>query len=101
MVDGTKVESKSVKLAGGKSTTVDFTLVKDTAGVYKVEVDGLTGSFTVKMEITLPVPSPAQPPAISKLPKPINWPVLGGLIGGVIIVVGLLLYFLVVKRKPT
>ena len=69
MVDGVKVESKSVKLAGVKSTTVDFTLVKDTAGVYKVEVDGLTGSFTVS--------PPVQPqrPAVRPPVRP-QWPAM-------------------------
>jgi len=46
---------------------VTFTISKDVAGTYSVNVSGLTGSFAVKA-------------------PPINWWLIGGIIAGVIII---------------
>jgi len=81
-IDGVVEETKEVTVAAGASEQVNFTTSKDVAGTYSVDVNGLTGSF----EVVLP-PKP-----------PINWPLIGGIIGGVI-VVGLLIYFLVFRRR--
>ncbi len=77
-----------------------------------MNVNGLTDSFTVKEEeaaaaVTTP---PTLPPAEETSPSPsadetslppptkeINWPVLGGVIGGVV-AMGLLIFFLVRRR---
>jgi uncharacterized membrane protein len=48
MIADVVVDTKDVTLAGGESTFVTFTIVKDAAGIYSVEVDGLVGSFTVR-----------------------------------------------------
>jgi hypothetical protein len=45
--DGVEVESKNIALAGGVTETVSFTAVKDTAGTYNIEVEGLTTTLTV------------------------------------------------------
>jgi len=80
-IDGVKEAEKTVTIAAGESLDVSFSVTKEEADTYTVTVDGLSGSFTV---------APAKPP--------INWPVLGGIIGGVI-VVGLLIFFLVRRRR--
>ncbi|MBA7631613.1 hypothetical protein ES703_39146 [subsurface metagenome] len=84
-INGLVEASKNVTLAAGDSELVSFDIVKDTAGTYSLDVAGLTGSFTVKEK---PVVSPA---------KSTNWPVLGGVIAGVV-VLGLLIFFLARRR---
>ncbi len=79
-IDGVKEAEKTVTIAAGDSQTVSFSVTKEEAGSYSVTVDELSGSFTV---------APAKPA--------INWPVLGGIIGGAV-VVGLLIFFLVRRR---
>lgn len=92
-INGKTEATKYVTLAAGTSKPVSFTTIKNTAGTYSVAVSGLIGSFTVKEK---PVPAvPTVPPII---PKPINWPLIGGIIAGVV-VAGLLIYFLVVRRR--
>ncbi len=104
-IDDTVVATGEVTLDGGASQTVTFATFRDVAGTYSVSVDGLSGTFTIEetpspiaieKEEAPPVPSPTAPTS-----KPISWPRLGGLMGGVIIVVGLLVYFLVLRRKST
>ena len=97
-INGVAEETKEITLAGGASETVTFTTARDKAGIYSVDVDGLTDSFTVKEEEEAAPPSTAPPPTAPPEAKPeMNWPVLGGIIGGVI-VVGLLIFFLI-RRK--
>lgn len=79
-INGVKEAEKSVTIAAGKSQDVGFSVTREKAGSYMVDVDGLTGSFTVA----------AKPP--------INWPVLGGIIAAVVIG-GLLIFFLVRRRR--
>ena len=83
-IDGVVEETKEVTVDAGASTGVNFTTSRDEAGTYSVDVNGLTGSFTVKEEV---IP-----------PPPTNWPLIGGIIGGVI-VVGLLIYFFAFRRR--
>jgi len=85
-INGVVEATKEVALAPGASESITFTTSKDVAGTYSVDVDGLTGSFTVKEKVV--------PPIL----KPINWLLMGGIIGGVI-AVSLLVYFLVVRRR--
>ncbi|GAI64576.1 unnamed protein product, partial [marine sediment metagenome] len=59
-------------------------VTREEAGDYTVDVDGLSGSFTVLLVV--------KPPGV-------NWPLIGGIIGGVVVVVGLLYYFLVFRRR--
>ena len=46
-VNGAEIDSKDVTLDAGKSTTVSFTYSANSAGDFLVDVNGLTGSFTV------------------------------------------------------
>ena len=54
-VNGVVVDTKTVALTGGESTTVMFELVKEEARIYDIEVSGLKGTLSVK-EITPPPP---------------------------------------------
>jgi len=81
-VDGVVVETERVTLAAGASQTVTFTTSQRTAGIYLVDVDGLTDDFTVETPEVPPTPGP-------------NWPLIGGIIGGVVLIAliaGLLLW---------
>lgn len=46
-IDGDIVEEKSVTLTAGSSQDVSFNVTKEEAGSYSVDVNGLSGSFTV------------------------------------------------------
>jgi hypothetical protein len=78
-IDEVKEAEKTITVAAGSSQSVSFTVTRDVAGTYAVVVDGLTGSFSVTPPVKL------------------NWPVVGGIIGGVVII-GLLVFFLVRRR---
>jgi parallel beta-helix repeat protein len=82
--------TKDVTVNAGASKEVAFTTAKDEAGNYSVDVNGLSGSFTVKAEATPTAEEEAASPTV-------NWPVVGGIIGGVV-VVGLIIFFLVRRR---
>ncbi len=86
-INGEVEATKYVTLAAGTSKPVSFTTIKNTAGTYLVDVEGLTGSFIVKGE-PVPVTPPVEMPPAEAPPAevPVNWPALGGAIGGVIIV---------------
>ena len=47
-IDGVVAETREDSLAGGASQMVIFTTSQGQAGTYAIEVNGLTGSFTVK-----------------------------------------------------
>ena len=95
-IDGVVEETKEVTLKAGASKEVTFTTSKDAAGSYSVDVNGLSGSFTVKERPAPPVtpaPTPPPPPVAPPTPeKPFNWPLVGGIIAGVV-VVGLGVFF--------
>ncbi|MFC2008184.1 fibronectin type III domain-containing protein [Chloroflexota bacterium] len=88
-------ETEEVTLKAGATGQCVFTTIKDMAGQYSVDVNGVTGSFTVMEKPAPPGPPPA--PSAPPAPKPINWTVLGAIIAGVV-VAGLLI-FLIVKRR--
>jgi len=83
-IDDVILGTKEVTLAGGEGQVTTLTIAKGTAGTYRVNVAGLSGSFVVK----------EGPPPLSPAVEQINWTVLGGAIGGVI-VIGLLIFLLV------
>ena len=59
---------------------------RDVPGAYEVDVNGLIGSFTVKEK------------SEEVVPPGFNWPLTGGLIAATVIV-GLLIYYLVRRRR--
>ena len=74
-------ETREINLAGG-SETVTFTIFKDEAGTYSVDVNSLRGSFIVK-EVPLVVEEEpqSQPPAP---PTGVKWTILGPILAVVI-----------------
>ena len=79
------LETSDVTLAAGAYQKAVFTVTRDMPGVYRVDIDGLSGSFTVEDK-------PRKTP-----PASFNWPLAGGIAGGIIaLIVGI--YFL--TRKP-
>jgi len=94
-IDDVVETSKEVSIDAGASQEVTFTVSKDVAKTYSVDVNGLGGTFVVTEETEVPPASPAPtaptaPPAAPTPPaaapptepaKPINWPVLWGVIG--------------------
>jgi len=95
-IDEVLEEAKEVTLAPEAVETIVFTVTRDASSTYSIKVNGLSGSFTVK-----PVPPPAPTPTprpVLPVPQPINWWLIGGIIGGMI-ALGLLVYFLVFRRS--
>jgi outer membrane biosynthesis protein TonB len=102
-INSVPIATKEITLAGGASQTITFTASGDTAGTYSVDVNGKTGQFTVK---AAPIPTPPEPtptppePAPEPAPEPTpapelpttNWWLVGGIIAGVAIILGLLLW---------
>ncbi len=64
-IDNTMVSSQQITLAGHATQKVTFTTSKDAAGVYTVNVSGLSGTFSVKSpstsELTLTIISVTSP----------------------------------------
>jgi len=83
-INGVVEETREVTVAAGASETVTFTTSGDKAGTYAVDVNGLTGSFTVN-EAAAPPPPP---------PSPVNWPVLLGIIAAVVALAAIVLVLL-------
>ena len=91
-IGGVKEAEETVTIAAGEGQDVSFNVTREEAGSYTVAVDGLSGSFTV---VAPPVGEEEE-----EEEKPgINWPLYGGIIGGVIVAAGLLYYFLVFRRR--
>jgi hypothetical protein len=82
-LDGTEIDSKDVTLEGGASETVSFTVTREESGTYGIEIDGLSGNFRVSA------------------PAVIDWPLIGGIIGGVIVIAAAVVVFLRSRRAVT
>jgi len=88
-VDGVIIATKDVTLVGGASQKVTFTTSKDVAGTYSVDVNGKSGTFTVKAPLAVPPPPPT---------KPVNWWLWGSIIAvGVIIII--VVVMLVIRNR--
>jgi len=118
-INGKAISTKKVSLAGHASEKVTFTTIQGASGTYAVNIDGLSGAFTVKPAPTGPVvikqppappaPAPAVPaPAPVPVPVPVtpevppvppfNWWLIGGIIAAVILV-GAIAWFAVARRR--
>jgi|GEM_PF-3644729 len=84
-VNGIVESSPTITLAGGETRKVVFTMVRDAAGTYEVEVGGMLSSFTVAQSLTPPEEDAAEEGL------PIVW-ILVPVVGVVVVVLGLL-YF--------
>jgi hypothetical protein len=96
-INGLREAVQSVMVTAGRSEIVTFSVTRDEVGTYSVVVEGLNASFTVVAPLSQPptaaLPAPPAPPA-PPVTTPTNWPLIGGIIVGVI-VVGLLVFLLV------
>lgn len=96
-IDGVVEATKEVTVSAGASRKVTFTTAKDVAGSYSVDVNGLSGLFTVKAAPP-PITPPSPPPPPTPTPeKPFNWPLVGGIIAGVVLT-GLGVFFWIRRR---
>jgi len=66
-INGVAEADKEVILDAGASTEVSFTIAKETAGIYSVDVNGVTSVFEI-------MPKPVPPP------KPFNWWLIVGIV---------------------
>jgi hypothetical protein len=66
-VNDETVNEKMIPLAGGDSEDIVFTMSKAAAGIYKIDVNGLSGELTVKAPTE---PEPTQEPE----PEPVSEP---------------------------
>ena len=112
-IDGVVAATKEVTVSAGFSKEVTFTISKDIAGIYSVDVNGLTDSFTVKEEETAVISTPptsppaedtSSPPPAEETSQPpptkeINWPVVYGVVVA-LVAMGSLLFFLA-RRSHT
>ncbi|OGO23512.1 MAG: hypothetical protein A2144_00080 [Chloroflexi bacterium RBG_16_50_9] len=64
--------TRTVTVAGHASQKVTFATTQNVAGTYTVNIDGQTGTFTVKPPVT-PVPAPAPKPTTPPVP-PVTTP---------------------------
>ena len=72
---------ENVTVVGGSERPVTFTVTEDVEGTYNVEVDGLTGTFTV-----------TKPPPVST-----KWPLIAGIVG-VVLIIGIAFVFYMRRR---
>jgi hypothetical protein len=92
-VNGVEEEKKELTLNAGASEKVSFTVKKSAAGTYSVDVNGLTGQFTVKEEAKgVPTPTPIPPEG------GINITTIIIILLVVVVVAGLVAFFLLRKR---
>ncbi|UCG54455.1 MAG: hypothetical protein JSV32_07705, partial [Dehalococcoidia bacterium] len=106
-INGLVEATKTVTLDAGDIELVSFSTIKNTAGTYLLEIDGLTGSFTVKEKPVAPptVTPPAVAPPIVTPPTVAppttttlsNLPIIGGIIAALVAMAGLI-YFLLSRR---
>ena len=82
-INGVIAETVEVTVAGGASETATFTASQDETGIHSVDVNGLSGSFTVKEEAS-PPPAP---------PGERNWWLIGGIIAAVATVIAVPLVY--------
>jgi len=96
-INGIVETDRKVTLDAGSRQQISCGITRNVAGTYTVDINGLTGSFTVRVEeaptISPPAISVSSPPT-----APFNWPLIVGIIAGVIIVAGLIFY-LSARRK--
>ncbi len=116
-IDGSTENQTAVEIAAGDSMQVSFTISRALAGTYLVDLNDKTGSFTV-VEEAAPVSTQTaevvaaqvvtekekvateeEVASASPQPgKPVNWPVLWGVIGAIVIVAALAIFFRVRRR---
>jgi hypothetical protein len=76
-INGVEEDRQEATLASGASRSLSFMVVRNPAATYGVEVNGLTGSFTIENIPVTPVPAPVPElqPATMTTPEPEGSPV--------------------------
>lgn len=98
-IDGVAEVDSEVDIDAGDSEQVSFSISRDTAGIYSVDVNGLTGSFEVKSAPAPPVePAPPVTPVEPTPASPINWWLIGG-ISAAVVVAGSITYLFFIRRQ--
>jgi hypothetical protein len=94
-INDVETGKKDVTISAGKSEAVSFTITRDRAGIFTIDVNGKTGKFTVI------IPQPTTPAPVEALPIETltNRGLMGSIIAAGAVVVGLLVYFFVWRRK--
>jgi hypothetical protein len=114
-INGVNAAEQSFTLAVGANQIISFDVVKENTGIYNVDLNGLSGSFTVNAaqtpEPTLtptPTPSSILKPTAPQSPTPTpaaasetttNWGIIIGVIAGAAVIIWLPLFFLLRKRQ--
>ncbi|MBN1177198.1 MAG: hypothetical protein JXA51_05920, partial [Dehalococcoidales bacterium] len=96
-INGIVETDSEVTLNSGARQQVSSSISRNIAGTYNVDVNGLTDSFTVRVE-EAPATSPPAISVSSPPTAPFNWRLIVGIIAGVIIVAGLVV-FLSTRRE--
>ena len=87
-IDDKEEARKRVILDAGKNEKVSFSITNDITGSHIIDINGNTGQFTVHLLTPLPKPVGALPFQPST-----NWWRFGGIIAGLVIIVGILMFF--------
>jgi hypothetical protein len=91
-IDDIIVDTKEVVIAGGTSEQVTFTRTMDESGIHSVDVNGLTGTFTVEK-------GTGSPFELSEAHREVHWWIIGDIILGVV-AVSLGIWRVIAFRKP-
>jgi hypothetical protein len=96
-INGIVQAMKTVSLAGGESSIVEFTVKNDSPGYYEVDVNGSKVSFTVQPEEQTIVPGedPGGPPPEDHRS---NWWIIGSILA-VVIAFGITLAVVLVRSR--
>jgi hypothetical protein len=112
-INGVVEATQDITLNAGASEEVNFTVVKAVAGNYTVEINGFSSTFVVREEAPLeptppelpeptppelPEPTPPELPEPTPLAEPANWPLIWGIIFGVV-AVGATIFLVLRKRR--
>ncbi|MFC1988312.1 CARDB domain-containing protein [Chloroflexota bacterium] len=108
-IDGVAANSTELQLDAGAEFTISFEITPEAAGTYEVDINGLTASFTVSeidQEIITTAPPAedqdhepiAETPQEPSLPWFLNWWIIGGVAAVIVVVIGLVIYFVGVRR---
>jgi hypothetical protein len=93
-INGVAEADKNIVLNASASEVVSFTISKEAAGTYFVDVNGLTGVFGIRPE-SVPVTPPGPMPAPTQA---FNWWLIAAIIG---VIIGIVLILLLVRRSAS
>jgi hypothetical protein len=94
-INGIEEAKTIVTLPADESQTVTFTIIKDSEGVYNIDINGQTSQFTV----VIPQPEFLKPEAVVPSQIQINWWLVAAIIVGCVVIIGAPVYFLLIRKK--